>query len=57
VNDRVQKANPIKSTRARHAKTPLRVDYNRNELASKANDRFLRSGAQIKDVYGKLGNK
>jgi len=30
------------------------AEHERNELVTGANDRFLRSGAQIKDVYGKL---
>lgn len=29
-------------------------EYERNRLALEANDRFLRSGIEIKDVYGKL---
>jgi hypothetical protein len=28
----------------------------RNRMAIEANDSFLRSGIQIKDVYGKLGD-
>jgi len=31
------------------------AEHERNELVTEANDRFLRSGAQIGDVYGKLG--
>lgn len=30
------------------------AEHERNKLAAEGNDRFLRSGAQIKDVYGKL---
>jgi hypothetical protein len=30
------------------------AEHERNELVTAANDRFLRSGAQITDVYGKL---
>jgi hypothetical protein len=29
-------------------------EYERNRLALEANDRFLRSGIEIKDVYGNL---
>ncbi len=29
-------------------------EFERNRLAMEANDRFLRSGANIKDVYGVL---
>ena len=29
-------------------------EFERNRLAMEANDRFLRSGAHIKDVYGVL---
>lgn len=30
------------------------AEHERNKLAAEANDRFLKSGAQIRDVYGKL---
>ncbi len=31
------------------------AEYDRNRLAREANERFLRSGIEIRDVYGKLG--
>jgi hypothetical protein len=35
-----------------HAHTETEAtEHERNELATKANDRLLRSGAQIRDVY------
>ena len=30
------------------------VEHERNRLAAEANERFLRSGIEIRDVYGKL---
>ncbi len=30
------------------------AEYRRNRLAFEATDRFVRSGVEIKDVYGKL---
>jgi hypothetical protein len=30
------------------------AEHERNRLAAEANERFLRSGAKIKDIYGKL---
>jgi hypothetical protein len=30
------------------------AEHERNRLARKANERFLKSGIQIRDVYGKL---
>ncbi len=30
-------------------------EHERNRLASQAHERFLESGGEIKDVYGKLG--
>jgi hypothetical protein len=30
-------------------------EHEKNRLAAEANERFFRSGIQIKDVYGKLG--
>ncbi|HLZ41184.1 MAG TPA: hypothetical protein VKQ11_09490 [Candidatus Sulfotelmatobacter sp.] len=32
------------------------AEHEKNRLASEANERFLRSGADIKDVYGTLGD-
>jgi hypothetical protein len=31
-------------------------EHERNRLAAEANERFLRSGAEIKDVYGNLAD-
>jgi len=31
------------------------AEHERNRLAAEANDRFVKSGIAIKDVYGKLG--
>lgn len=31
------------------------AEHERNRLVVEANDRFMRSGVDIKDVYGKLG--
>jgi len=31
-------------------------EHQRNQLAWEANDRFLKSGVEIKDVYGKVAN-
>jgi hypothetical protein len=63
----------LNATKIRRAKRLLHVDteteaieraldfiiaeHERNELVAAANDRFLRSGAEIRDVYGKLGDK
>jgi hypothetical protein len=41
-----------RAERTIHANTETEAtDHERNELARKANDRFLRSGAQIRDGY------
>jgi hypothetical protein len=55
VNDRKQKKGVAKAKK----KTPraarvLRAEHDKNELVTDANDRFLRSCAQIKDVYAKI---
>jgi hypothetical protein len=31
-------------------------EHEKNRLVSEANERFVRSGVEIKDVYGKLGD-
>ena len=31
------------------------IEHRRNRLALSANERFIKSGVEIKDVYGKLG--
>jgi hypothetical protein len=31
------------------------AEHERNRMAAEANDRFVKSGIQINDVYGKLG--
>jgi len=31
-------------------------EHEKNRLVAEANDRFVRSGIEIKDVYGKLGD-
>lgn len=31
------------------------AEHERNRLGAEANDRFVKSGIEIKDVYGKLG--
>jgi len=31
-------------------------EHERNQLVAEANERFVRSGIEIKDVYGKLGD-
>jgi len=31
------------------------TEHRRNRLASEANERFLNSGIEVKDIYGKLG--
>jgi hypothetical protein len=58
VNDRKQKnvivnANNV-NNKVRRAAPVFRAEREKDELATKANDRFLRSGAQIKDVYARL---
>ena len=41
-----------RAERGNHANTEsAATEHERNELATKANDGFLRSGAQIKDRY------
>jgi hypothetical protein len=32
------------------------TEHRRNRLASEASERFVRSGVEIKDVYGKLAD-
>ena len=70
TKNRTHKHFRLSATKIRRAKRLLHVDteteaieraldfiiaeHERNELVTEANDRFLRSGAQIKDVYGKL---
>jgi hypothetical protein len=31
-------------------------EHEKNRLVAEANERFIRSGVEIKDVYGKLGD-
>ncbi len=71
AKNRTHKHFRLNATKIRRAKRLLRAntetetidraldfviaEHERNELVTEANDRFLRSGAQIGDVYGKLG--
>ena len=61
--------NPVKIRRAQkvlRTKTEMETidraldlviaEHERNELANKANERFVRSGIDVQDVYGKLGD-
>ena len=70
TKDRTHKHFQLSATKIRRAKRLLHAhteteaieraldfiiaEHERNALVTKANDRFLRSGAQIRDVYGKL---
>jgi len=54
-NNRTRGHSRLKGTKIRSVQKLRRANTETNELVAQANDRFLRSGAQIKDIYGKLG--
>jgi hypothetical protein len=58
VDNRRHKSFRPKATKIRRAERTIHAntqteatEHERNELATKANDRFLKSGAQIRDLY------
>jgi acetylornithine/succinyldiaminopimelate/putrescine aminotransferase len=55
---RAQKVFKVKSeTEAIERALDLAISEDeRNRIAAEANERFIRSGIEIKDVYGKLGD-